>query len=342
MKSVGILGLPQSGKSTLFEILLQGAGHPGHADHVGVVRVPDPRVERLAALFHRKRLTFAQLRFVESAAALGTPHRAARKSDPFAGVRDCDALLVVVRTFPRGGEPARPAADWAEVESELVFNDLAILEGRAERVRKELRMGKKELDHELHLLERCRTVVEQGRPLRAERHGPEEAKLLRGFQLLSLKPCLVVWNRGDAEPPPLPDPGPGALAVTLPALIEREIVALPPADRPAFRAELGIAEDGLSLIIHKSYELLGLISFFTVGTEEVRAWTLRRGDTALDAAAEVHTDFARGFIRAEVVPCEKLLEAGSHAHARERGWLRLEGRDYPVADGDVIEIRFSR
>jgi ribosome-binding ATPase YchF (GTP1/OBG family) len=171
--------------------------------------------------------------------------------------------------------------------------------------------------------------------------GPEEQKVLRGFQLLTLKPLLLVYNQDETSTRVPPDPGAGALAIALRAHLEREIVALPPEERPAFRAEMGVAEDGLSLVIHACYRLLGLQSFFTVGPDEVRAWTLHRGQHAVDAAGEIHTDLARGFIRAEVIPWDRLLESGGHAKAREKGWLRLEGREYVVADGDCLEIRFN-
>jgi GTP-binding protein YchF len=343
MRSIGILGLPQSGKTTLFEILMQGAGHPGHGDLVGVVRVPDARVDRLAKMYRPKKTTYTQLRFVDSAAALGESTRpAGHKTDLLHGVRNCDALLVVVRAFAREAGAGGPAREWSEVESELILNDLAIVEGRRQRLAKELRVGKKEAESEHELLARCHEILEAGRPLRAESLSAEESRLLRGFQLLSLKPCLVVWNRGDEDPGPLPDPGPNALAAELKALAERAILALAPEDRAAFRAEMGVPEDGLSLILGKCYELLGLISFFTVAHDELRAWTLQRGQTALEAAAEIHTDMAHGFIRAEVVSFDHLTEAGSHAKARERAWVRLEGKEYRVRDGDVIEIRFGR
>ncbi len=340
MKSVGIIGPARSGKTNLFEILMQGEGTHGRGEQVGVVRVPDPRVDRLSAMYEPRKTTYAQLRFVDSApAVLGTP----RKTDPFAGVRNCEALLVVVRAFAEpSAAPSDPRADCREMESELVLNDLAIVEGRRERLAKELRIGKKEGEREHGLLLRCQQVLEAGRPLREEAFQPEEAKMIKGFQLLSRKPCLWLWNRGEAAIGELPAPGPGSLHTQLAVLMEREVVALAPADRPAFRSELGLVEDGLGLIIRKCYELLGLVSFFTVGPDEVKAWTLERGETAVEAAAEIHTDLARGFIRAEVIHCDKLFAAGSHAKAREKGWLRVEGKDYRVADGDVIEIRFSR
>ncbi len=349
MKRVGILGLPQSGKTTVFEILLQGAGLTGSAaaarDVVGVVRVPDERVDRLAALFQPKKTTWTQIQFVDSAAA-GQARAAGKGTDLFAGVRTCDALTAVVRDFENAAVPVQggvdPARDLRTLEAELLLNDLAIVETRLERIAKELRIGKKQNEAEHTLLDRCRGLLEAERPLRAETFDAEEEKILRGFQLLTRKPLLVVYNQDEHSTRTPPAAGSNALAVTLRAHAEREIVALPREERDAFRSELGVVEDGLSLVIRACYTLLGLISFFTVGPDEVRAWTIRRGETAVDAAGEIHSDLARGFIRAETVHWEKLLDAGSLAKAREKAWLRLEGRDYEVQDGDCLEIRFSK
>ena len=362
MKRVGILGLPQSGKTTLFEILMQGAGHASTAgrEQVGVVRVPDERIDRLAALYHPKKTTYAQIQFVDSGAARGahtgvpaadgagaapSARQAARGPDLFSSVRNCDALMAVVRDFENpavAGGAGDPARDLRDLEAELVFNDLAIVENRIDKVARELRVGKKEGEREHTLLARCKALLEQGRALRGERFDPDEEKVLRGFQLLSLKPLLAVHNQGDRSTRVPAVAGANALVVALKAHLEREIVALPADERESFRAELGVAEDGLTLVIRACYELLGLIAFFTVGPDEVRAWTLRRGECSVDAAAEIHTDLARGFIRAEVVPWNRLLEAGSQAKAREKAWARLEGREYVVQDGDCIEIRFNK
>ena len=348
MKQVGLLGLPQSGKTTLFEILLQGAGIPpaaGSRDQVGVVRVPDARIDRLSLLFTPKKTTYAQIQFIDSAAA-GQGGRAAGRGDLFAGVRNADALVAVVRDFENPAVPAvagvDPARDLRNLEAELILNDLAIVETRMERIEKELRIGKKQGEREHALLGRLRGALEAERPLRGESFDEEEMKLLRGFQLLSRKPLLAVYNQDEHSQRVPPAPGPGSLAVALKAHAEREIVSLPPEDRAGFRAEMGIGEDGLSLIIRSCYELLGLISFFTVGPDEVRAWTLTRGERAVDAAGEIHSDLAKGFIRAEVIGWEPLLECGGYAKAREKALLRLEGRDYEVKDGDCLEIRFNK
>jgi GTP-binding protein YchF len=351
MESVGILGLPQSGKTTLFEILVEGAGAHAAAtsgrERIAVIVVPDERVDRLAALYKPKKITHARVQFVDTVAVGQTSARAsARGPDLFSGVRNCDALLAVVRDFENAAVPAGagvdPARDLRDLESELILNDLAIAETRLERLAKEIRVGRKEGEREHALLVRIKAALEAERPLRAETFDKEEAKLLRGFQFLTLKPLLVVVNRGEGGPRPLPAAGAHTLVVGLAAHLEREVVTLPREERDAFRRELGIEQDGLSLIIRACYRLLGLISFFTVGPDEVRAWTIREGERAVDAAGEIHSDLAKGFIRAEVVPCELLLEAGSEAAARERGGMRLEGRDYVVQGGDCLEIRFNK
>ena len=354
MQRIGILGLPRSGKTTLFEILLQGAGaHAAQAgrEQLGVVRVPDERLDRLSAIFQPKKTTFAQIEFIDSGAARGGREalsaRAAAKSDLFAGVRNCEAFVAVLRDFESASEPAPdgvdPARDLRSLETEFILNDLAIVETRLERLAKELRIGKKEGEREHALLERVRGLLESEHPLRGETFDAEEERLIRGFQFLSQKPLLVVYNQDDASTRVPPEAGPGMLAMGLRAHLEREIVGLPPEERPAFRAELGQAEDGLSLVIRACYRLLGLNSFFTVGPDEVRAWTLRVGGTAVEAAGAIHTDLAKGFIRAEVVRWEHMVEVeGSSAKARERNWLRLEGRDYVVQDGECLVIRFNR
>ena len=348
MKRVGIIGLPQSGKTTVFEILMQGAGAAAPAgasakDRVGVVQVPDERIDRLSALFHPKKTTFTQIQFVDSAAA--GHGRPGKGQDLFAGVRQCDALLAVVRDFENPLVPiekgVNAARELRDLDAELVLNDLAVVETRLERIEKELRIGKKEAAAEGEALRKCRVALEAETPLRRIELSPEEHRLLRGFQFLTLKPLLVLFNQDERSDRQPPDPGAGALAVRLRASAERDIVSLPPEERAAFREEMGVTEDGLSLVIRSCYQLLGLISFFTVGPDEVRAWEIHRGDKAVDAAGAIHSDLARGFIRAEVVPYDQLLELGGHAKAREKGLLRLEGRDYTVQDGDCMEIRHN-
>jgi len=350
MKRVGILGLPASGKSTLFQILLQGSGAAPATqgrEAVGVVKVPDERIDRLSALYKPKKTTYTQIQFVDTVAAGQQSARAAAKGpDLFAGVRNCDALVAVVRDFENPAVPSEKGVDAArdqrDLDVELIFNDLAICETRLERIEKDMRIGKKQAEPEQQALLKAKACLEAERPLRVERFTPDEIKLIAGFQFLTLKPLLVVYNEDDSSTRQPLEAGAGTRTVALQAHLEREIVALPAEERQAFRAEMGIAEDGLSLVIRACYDLLGLISFFTVGPDEVRAWTVHLGDTAVDAAGEIHSDLAKGFIRAEVIPFEQLLSVGGHAPAREKGWLRLEGREYRVQDGDCLEIRFNK
>ncbi len=348
MKRVGILGLSQSGKTSLFEILMQGAGaaaQPGAAarDRVGVVRVPDGRIDRLSKMFQPKKTVYTQIQFVDSAAAgHGKPGKG---QDLFTSVRQCDALVAVVRDFENPAVPAvngvDAARDLRELESELIFNDLAIAETRLERIEKEMKIGKKQAQAEGVALEKVKQALEAEKPLREVDLTADEARLLTGFQFLTDKPLLVVFNQDENSSRQPPTLGRHALAVTLRVHAEREIVALPPEERAMFRTEMGVTEDGLSLVIRSCYELLGLISFFTVGPDEVRAWTIRRGDSAVDAAGEIHSDLARGFIRAEVLAYDTLMELGSYAKAREKGVLRLEGKEYRVQDADCLEIRHN-
>src|SRR5438093_2400356 len=351
MKHVGILGLPQSGKTTLFDILMQGAGAPassgGRREQVGIVKVPDPRLDRLTEIFRPKRTVHAQIQFVDSTAATGASARAAaRGPDLFSSVRDCEALLAVVRDFEDPSVPVvggvDPVRDLKTLEAELALHDLMIVENRATKLEKEIRVGKKEGAREHALLTRCHDTLEAGQPLRAGSFSAEDERQLRGFQLLTRKPLLVVYNQGERGGQAPGSLGPCTLAVALKAHLEREIVALAEARRDGFPAERGVAEDGLSLVIRSCYQLLGLISFFTVGPDEVLAWTLGSSQRALDAAGEIHSDLAQGFIRAELVSYPELVEAGGWSKARERGWLRLEGRDYVVQDGVGLEIRFNK
>ena len=350
MKRVGILGQPSSGKTTLFEILMQGAGAQAPAassrERIGVVRVPDERVDRLAQLFTPKQTTYTQIQIVDSAAAGHAGGKPGKGTDLFASVRTCDALIAVVRDFESEVLPTAngvdPGRDLRALEDELVLNDLVIVETRMERIEKELRIGKKQSEGEYAILKECRERLESGAALRGGTFDDVAERLLSNFQLLSRKPLIAVYNQDEHSDRVPTASGPQAMAVRLRAHLEREIVNLPLEERETFRREMGIEEDGLSLVIRSCYELLGLISFFTVGPDEVRGWTLSRGDRAVDAAGEIHSDLAKGFIRAEVVPWQVLIDEGGIAGARAKGLLRLEGREYLAQDGDCMEIRFNR
>lgn len=349
---LGILGLPQSGKTTLFEILVSNAPPrpPGaRQDRVGVVRVPDERVDQLSTMYKPKKTTFATLEVVDSQAMGQGTAGAAKGPDLFAGVRNADALVLAVRAFedpsvPHPKATVDAARDLADLEAEILLNDMAIVETRLERIVKQKRIAKTgDLEREEAVLTRCKEALDQETPLRELEFDKDEERVLRGFQLLSRKPLLVVYNvaSGQAFTPPKVDRK-GVSTVVLPCADEREVAQLPEGERAQFREAYGISEGGLVLLVRSAYRLLGLISFLTAGEDEVRAWTIQRGDTAVDAAGAIHTDLAQGFVRAVVMSYGQFLEAGSEAKAREKGWQRTEGRDYRVVDGDILHILHNK
>lgn len=355
---VSLLGFPQVGKTTLFRVLT-GTSRPARSGrtrdeaHVGTVQVPDARLDRLAALFAPRRKVPATIELADPVM------RSTREGCvDVAALRDADALMHVVRLFrdpavPVSGGTVDAARDVRAMEEELILSDLAQVERRLDRVTRDLKKGVRgELVREQPLLEQCRQWLESGRPLRTLALDPEARKRLRGFQLLSAKPLLIVLNLDEADAgradaaadwsgvaPLAAAAGAGVVAVC--AQIELELAELDPAEAPAFLAAWGLEEPGIARIARAAYALLGYISFFTVGEHEVRAWSVPRGTTALAAAGEIHTDIARGFIRAEVVRFDQLAARGSFAACREHGELRLEGREYQVEDGDVIYFRFA-
>lgn len=346
----GITGLPYSGKTTLF-CALTGQSYDalshGKDMHVGSVKVPDARLERLYEMFKPKKITHATMEFFDIA---GQAPAKGKGMDPqvMQTLKNADSLMVVLDAFSDGADPER---DLESVIGEFAFSDLVVASGRLERIEKDLRSGKS--DHlllEKAVLERCRTVLEAGGALRTLGFGEEEEKAIRGYQFLSRKPLLIVVNitEGDLSS------GKAAAyeerfagiehsrCAAVCAEVEMEIAALDEADRPEFLESMGIAEPALGRLIRLGYESLGLISFFTAGgTDEVRAWTVNRGAKAPECAGVIHSDLERGFIRAETVAYDDLMAAGSFKTAREKGTLRIEGKDYVVEDGDVLTIRFS-
>ncbi len=361
---VTLVGLPLSGKTTVFNALTgqKAATGPGAGrteTHLAAVKVPDTRLERLAAIFQPRKVTPAEVRFAD---VVGIPRGTARQGLPgplLSALSEADALLHVVRAFenPQAPHPAGsvdPARDLEWLDTELLLGDLGIVERRLERLAHEIpklpRSEREEREREQALLERLRATLEEGTPLRDLELDAEELRMLRGFNLLTLKPVLVLLNVGEEG---LEQPG-RLLAALEPryqhrqsamaelcAQWEMELGQLAPEEAEEFRRSLGLAEPARERIVRMAYDLLGLLTFFTFVSDEVRAWPLRRGSTALDAAGTVHTDMARGFIRAEVIAFEELIAAGSLAEARRRGTLRLEGRDYILQDGDVCTFHFS-
>jgi hypothetical protein len=324
-----------------------------------VSRVPDARLDRLTAMYNPKKRVPATVEFADIA---GTGGGGTQALLDVAAYRNADALVHVVRAFrdeavPHVSGKIDPARDAQAMEDELILADLGVAERRIERLDKDLKKTKSvELERERDLMLRCREALENGTPLRALGLADDDRKRLRGFQLLSAKPLLVVINLDEADvatagshvdrATELTGLGPflarGAVAaVPLCARIELEIAELDPADAAAFLADLGLTESGLARVIRASYDLLGYMSFFTVGEDECRAWSIPRGTPAQEAAGEIHSDIARGFIRAEVVAYDALVGRGSMAVCREHGEVRLEGKEYVVADGDIINFRFA-
>jgi len=361
MLRAGLIGFPSSGKTALFQLLTSAREAPrtgGKADaNVGVSRVPDARLDRLTAMFNPRKRVPATVEFADIAGAGGARTGAQALLD-VAPFRNADALLHVVRIFrdPSVPHPAGsidPARDVRTMEDEVILADLGVVERRLERLERDLKKGATaDLRKEQEVLVRCRAALEEGRPLRALQLEPDDAKRLRGFQFLSAKPLLLVLNLDEADLPRADEAvtlagldafmsGAATRAVPICGKIELEIAQLDDADAAAFMTDLGLHESGLDRVIRASYDLLGYISFFTVGEDECRAWSIPRNTSAVVAAGEIHTDISRGFIRAEVVHYEQLIARGSLAACRDHGELRLEGKDYIVLDGDVINFRHA-
>jgi ribosome-binding ATPase len=359
---VTIVGLPGSGKTTTFNLLTGSEAETGTfsggraAPNMGVVRVPDGRLARLSELFHPKKTTPADVTYVDVAIPAGAAREGTIQPDVLAQVRNADALLHVARAFddPTSPAPVDPWRDVDELDLEFTVADLSVIEKRLNKLRTQGRHGTQaERDaaaREQEVLERLEPGLSEGTPLRAVPLTADEAFAIRGYRFLTQKPVLVVLNLDEGRLPEaerLEADGrqryaqPQSDVAALAAKIEAEIAQLPDDDARLFMDDLGIAEPSRGRVIRLTYSLLGLFSFFTAGEDECRAWTLRTGATALDAAAAIHSDLARGFIRAEVITVEDLLACGSTAEARKRGLLRQEGKAYRVADGDVIEVLFN-
>jgi GTP-binding protein YchF len=356
---LGIVGLAQVGKSTLFRILTRprvsdlGVGRP--ETHVGVVHVPDPRLDRLVEMYPGRKAVHAHVEYIDTP---GSIIQLARTGIQTQNLRELDALAHVVRAFEDEANPAEggsvdPQRDIENVELELILSDLAVVEKRLERLEKDLKKQKNPaLEKEVQVLKTCKTALEKQTPLREAALSAEDGKLIRGFTFLSLKPMLYVLNLGERDAPraSAPEqfataghlrPRPHTAVTAICGRVEAELAELSDADAADFLASYGLKETAVSRIIRASYQLLGMISFFTIGDDECRAWTIRSGATALEAAGEVHSDFQRGFIRAEVVMFKDLVTAGSIAEARTHGLLKLEGKEYHVHDGEVINFRHS-
>jgi ribosome-binding ATPase len=353
---LGIIGLPQSGKTTVFNALTRGNAPTGamlgggrFEVHTAVVPVPDPRVDKLSGIFKPRKTIYAQVTYADVAGIESNPSARIEMKGPLLGeLRQMDGLLHVVRVFddpavPHPAGPVDPLRDVAAMDTELLLNDLIAVERKLERLQEDLRKGgvkdKAAVQKEIELYLKLQTQLQAERPIREMTFTADDMRMLSGIGLLTQKPMLALWNLSEGQPEPVLPPGRPAAGIQ--GKLEMEIAQLAPEDVPAFLAEYGITEPGLNRVIRLSYDLLGLQSFFTVGEDEVRAWTLRRGALAPEAAGVIHTDLQKGFIRAEVVHYDDLVALGGLAEARGKGKLRLEGKEYPVKDGDVLNIRFN-
>jgi GTP-binding protein YchF len=352
----GIIGLPQVGKTTLFRILtkahVEGKG-AASGTHVGVAKVPEPRLLELAKLYSPKKITYATVNYVD----LGGMQKE-RMRDALAQLREVDVIAHVIRVFedpsvPHSEGSIDPLRDATNLGLELMLSDHDQITRRLERVEKDLKKKRDPaLEVEKTVLEKCKAQLEAEKPLRELKLTAEEKKSIAGFLFLSARPVLYVLNLGDEEADKLDTAverhklnalqgRPNAAVVPICGRLEAELAEMEEKEAAELLASYGLKEPGLNRLIRATYDLLGLIQFFTAGEPEVRAWTIRKGASALKAAGVIHSDLEKGFIRAEVVRWDDLLAAGSLAHAREKGRVKLEGKEYAVQEGDVILIRHS-
>lgn len=359
---VGIVGLPGSGKTTLFRALTRGTvqtdsyGVSSGKPNIGVVSVPDPRIDYFVEEYSPKKITYASIEVIDGAAKIATDQGKARfGSDFFADVRQVEALVHVVRGFKNtAGEAPSPVQDVQTLNDELLLADLQLVENRLQRVEKQTHGIKKGTSTpatvEMELLERLKTALEEGNSLQTLELTPEEGKTIRGYDFLTLKSMIVVLNIAESE---IGSPSEqsakfksycqenGMPVIELCADVEMEVSQLSDEEEAEFLQSMGIEEPARNVLIQEAYKTLGLISFITAGEPEVRAWTLRNGSTAVEAAGSIHSDLARGFIRAEVANFREVEVAGGWEAARKSGVTQLQGKDYIIQDGDVLYIRFK-
>ena len=355
---LGIIGLPQSGKTTLFNALTRGSVPTGVGSgrievHTGVVDVPDTRVDQLSTLYQPKKTIYAKVTYADIAGLDGSSSTEKGISGELLNhLQQMDGLILVIRAFENPMvmhpfETIDPIRDLQTMESEFLLNDLVAVDRKLTRLADEDRKGGAGRDRalvkrEIALFEKLNDVLSEEKPLRTCGLTDDEIAMVSGYNLLTLKPLLVVFNlhEGQAEPE-IPASAPNTSYVALQAKLEADIAQLDPEEAELFLAEYGIEEPSLHRMIRLSYDLLGLQSFFTVGEDEVRAWTVKIGATAPEAAGVIHSDLQKGFIRAEAINNQVLLECGSMAEARNQGKLRLEGKSYIVQEGDILHIRFN-
>jgi GTP-binding protein YchF len=361
MLRAALIGFPSSGKTTLFQLMTSARDAPkGKGDvNIGISKVPDARLDALTTMYNPRKRVPATVEFTD---IIAPARSGAQALVDVAGYKNADALVHVVRAFrdasvPHPSGAIDPARDAQAMEDELILADLGVAERRVERIEKDLKKGRSaELEKERDLVRRCQAALEDGKPLRTLELTGDDRKLLRGFQFLSAKPLLLVINLDEGD---LSEVGStiekaaekvglagflahaATRAVAVCSKIELEISQLEGDDAKAFLSDLGLSESGLDRVIRTTYDLLGYMSFFTVGEDECRAWSIARGTAAQNAAGEIHTDIQRGFIRAEVVAYDALISRGTMAACRDHGEVRLEGKEYVVQDADIINFRFA-
>jgi ribosome-binding ATPase len=335
---VGIVGFAGSGKSTLFELLTGTAPDPGrvHSGQAGVATLRDPRLDFLASLHNPKKVTPASVEFLDTPGLLPGSH--ADNPQRLALIREGDALLIVLNGFAGGA----PAAQLAQFRDEMLFADLGVVTTRVERLEASLKKPRPDrelIGKELEIVKAVHAVLEEGKTVASLDLSVEDKKPLRSFGLLTDKPDVIVLNtlQGEAVPDALKAVAPHALAID--AKLELELSQLDPEERAAFMTEMGVGDLGKDRIIRQAYDAVGIITFFTAGDPEVRGWNLERGASAVTAAGKIHTDLAKGFIRAEVTAYDDLYMAGSVKEAKAKHLQRLEGKDYVIKDGDVVYFR---